>query len=986
MPERRPAWLRQHRRRRDLPSAPPSSSIDWRRRLLALPQPSLLPLTPSLRVPRLSEPQVRMCQAAREFFAYCSDFLSVPLEDEAAKVLISVSSDVSSNAESASEATPPRTTHQGFSKRQAITNEFFYHASKFLAIRSKSGRSGGVPSRAEEGVGQSGAVGGVDGAWCLYEGRGDGRRTRRGPSPCSAACIPCLVVVVVSRNFLNPGPVYILLKMAAAVGFDAAEQKFVVVEDEAILDGLEEGSTLDHNGHSLTLLQLCTDADEARNACEEKAATMTNINGLGLTQITYDDDPSHSSVDGSMEETHLETESVNEDGSIAQDTSADPVLDPKSSAPNNGLLSLLADFQQQIDDNAKNVQDMVVLMMNDINTDMERIHQRQASLRNFFIERFGMGGDGRLAEPFASDLAASRERLFNVGTTMAARTMNRVERAMTSYFDEAERACRKRQMSSVNLVRNSKRSRLDDDDDFEEDEEALTRRTNNNGIGRACDVLTYPYISKEMEERIHRTSNGSASIYAQKLGREVFADSLDLYFKDQDPKRRQWLHEAVDFRFPSEDKPAQLLKWKNCSYAINKNMRISVGHKRSPNSSEEPLRDIDENQAPTSLGIKFIYPQVTPEYEKECYSKSKKDPNKYAEIMALRLFSDCLDLFFKDQDQKRKDWLRECVDKRFSHPDEDKQKKDQRWKNCAVACNRNRTKVIGDDGHEKEFPYFPREFEEDFFRKSNGIPSQYIELMYKKLFPSTQHMYLKDQDLGKRNWLHQCLEKRFPSRDKAEHAAKWKSCTNAIAKLLHNGGSSSVTTTPVAPPVQPSRRSEPAPIKEKTPLKELPIVKEPPPRFDRRSALERVRETSEASKTPQTNASRTGGPSLRSDDNANKRESVRLNNQKMKKEKESFVSYPYVTEEEEIEILEKCNENPQVYARELGKLLFKDTIKLYYKDQDPDRRGWMREIVDFRFPSKNAMLQKQKWKNVSAAINRNMTAAFNGRKSTSSTR
>ncbi|KAK6039618.1 hypothetical protein COOONC_22878, partial [Cooperia oncophora] len=125
-----------------------------------------------------------------------------------------------------------------------------------------------------------------------------------------------------------------------------------------------------------------------------------------------------------------------------------------------------------------------------------------------------------------------------------------------------------------------------------------------------------------------------------------------------------------------------------------------------------------------------------------------------------------------------KDWLRECVDRRFYVAD--KYKRDQRWKVCAAACNRNRTKIIGKDGQVDEFPYFPKELEEAAFRESNGLPYVYAEAMAKLLFPDTPHLFFKDQDHGKRVWLHEVLDRRFPTRDKLHHVAKWKSCTTAI--------------------------------------------------------------------------------------------------------------------------------------------------------------------------------------------------------------
>lgn len=77
---------------------------------------------------------------------------------------------------------------------------------------------------------------------------------------------------------------------------------------------------------------------------------------------------------------------------------------------------------------------------------------------------------------------------------------------------------------------------------------------------------------------------------------------------------------------------------------------------------------------------------------------------------------------------------------------------------------------------------------------------------------------------------------------------------------------------------------------------------------------------------------------------------------------EAYTRYPYVSQEKEFEIFENCKNNAQAFAKALGKELFASTIGLYYKEQHPERRAWMREIVDFRFPSANAAELKQKWK------------------------
>uniref|UniRef100_A0A0K0D1E0 Myb_DNA-bind_3 domain-containing protein n=1 Tax=Angiostrongylus cantonensis TaxID=6313 RepID=A0A0K0D1E0_ANGCA len=402
---------------------------------------------------------------------------------------------------------------------------------------------------------------------------------------------------------------------------------------------------------------------------------------------------------------------------------------------------------------------------------------------------------------------------------------------------------------------NSKRARYEDDDDWADTEACdPSGGIERSAKGKGNSLLTYPYISQMEEERILSSANGSASSYAQNLAKVLFANTLDLYFKDQDPGKRQWIHRAVDFRFPSKDRSAQLMKWKNCSSAINKNMRMSErGPGEKPRQKEsKPYFDFNQLfQIRERLLVDCKY--VSAAYEEECYQKAQKDPVKYAEFLSLKLFEGSWDKYFKDQDVKLKDWLRQCIDRRFHLSD--KSKRDARWKVCAAACNRNRTKIIGDDGNVNEYPYFPKEEEEECFRASNGVPHVYAEAMAKLLFPDTLHLFFKvcilerlcywtsvnidiltvnmstypedrttvllfdqretdeslahvhssrrasgaeargstpsveqicrhDQDAGKRNWLHDMLDHRFPTSDKLHRVAKWKSCTVAINKNM----------------------------------------------------------------------------------------------------------------------------------------------------------------------------------------------------------
>ena len=64
---------------------------------------------------------------------------------------------------------------------------------------------------------------------------------------------------------------------------------------------------------------------------------------------------------------------------------------------------------------------------------------------------------------------------------------------------------------------------------------------------------------------------------------------------------------------------------------------------------------------------------------------------------------------------------------------------------------------------------------------------------------------------------------------------------------------------------------------------------------------------------------------------------------------ESYTSYPYVTEAEELQIFEKTNGNLAKYAKELTRIIFKDTLHLYFKVYFRRRNTrWKWEISNFR--------------------------------------
>ncbi|KAJ1355511.1 hypothetical protein KIN20_012949 [Parelaphostrongylus tenuis] len=105
------------------------------------------------------------------------------------------------------------------------------------------------------------------------------------------------------------------------------------------------------------------------------------------------------------------------------------------------------------------------------------------------------------------------------------------------------------------------------------------------------------------------------------------------------------------------------------------------------------------------------------------------------------------------------------------------------------------------------------------------------------------------------------------------------------------------------------------------------------------------------------------------------RESNRHSARSKTKQSEAYISYPFVSEEDEIDCYESSKKDVEIYARSLGRLLFKNNIKALYKDQDEDRRQWLTEILNFRFPTRTVFETKSKMSYVISAINKNALAA-----------
>ncbi|CAJ0603435.1 unnamed protein product [Cylicocyclus nassatus] len=754
----------------------------------------------------------------------------------------------------------------------------------------------------------------------------------------------------------------LMLNPQAAVAFDGTAMKYTVISDKKLLEGAGEGTTLDHNGSDLTVLQFCSTLEEAKAACEQRMAQQNDTKAhadCGLARIVFDakgDAMSEYSVE------HSDTSSPTE-----------PAVDE---CKENG------DAPDEV--NMESFREVLMNIIRETDLDITRLKNRKDMFQQLYVQYFGTGPDGSITDDGEDHSRALTRKL---GSKFLRRISSRIAKSneLFSHFDRMAENRKRRGAYSDNEGerRVTKRSRYDDDEDWTE-EGNLHGSTGH--VGRAGKVLNYPYpyVPQEEEHRILLQSNGSASAYAQSLAKLLFADTLDLYFKDQDQSKRQWIHEAVDFRFPSHDRNAQLLKWKNCSQAINKNMR----------KSERPLAP--ENDKAKRKQVECTY--VNADYEAECYRKAGKDPTKYAELLSLKLFEGSWDKYFKEQDPKMKDWLRECVDRRYYI--NDKSKRDARWKVCAAACNRNRTKIVGKDGKEEEYPYVSKEAEENCFQEANGVPYVYAEAMAKLLFPDTPHLFFKDQDLGKRNWLHDVLDRRFPTPDKLHQVSKWKSCTTAINR--------NKTDKPPAAPAtaaNPKQTSQAAVTETKSTKKgqsnsaKSAEKKEQPKEKDAKKRKEHEKDKQEkheeqstskahTSRKPTDKGKEESSKSHAKEDNKGhakedkghakedppkrERESSRISS-RAKIRPEPYTSYPFVTEEEEIQIYEASKRDVEAYAKNLARILFKDSIKLLFKDQDEDRRSWLQGIVDFRFPTYAVIETRSKWAHAIKAINKNAT-------------
>ncbi|GMR50813.1 hypothetical protein PMAYCL1PPCAC_21008, partial [Pristionchus mayeri] len=645
------------------------------------------------------------------------------------------------------------------------------------------------------------------------------------------------------------------------------------------LDGAGVGECITLDGRLITVLSLHVTKEEAEEEARTKADEMSCVMNTDVRHSMENEGT------GNTSETMEDSEEI------------DDFMDERPVEDRNIDRYDFEDTDRPIDyENQDAIRTLFEVMYNELNEDVRRMAQesarinlRQARLRRLMDQYLG----GPAANGVLDAVRLPARRILPMPFPSATGTW-RPKRPRHSFSDDE-----------------------DEDWEVEGEEELVPKRKNSYAIQPSYPPLpSYPFVSMEEELECISESNGSASEYARRLARILFRDSLNLYFKDQDAKRRQWIHQAVDMRFPSRDRHAQASKWKNCSGAINKN-RVSE----------------DSPGPATSREIDYIY--VTKEEEEEAFNNCHQDATKYAELLGMKLFEDTIDRMFRDQDAVKKEWLRECVDIRF--PIGDKTKRDGRWKVCASAVNRNRNKFMDSStGGTIAYPYISQEIEEKCFSVAKDNVALYAELLGRLLFKSNRDLMFKDQDPKKRQWVHDIVDSRYPTPDKQRHAAKWKTCSSAINKARFTA-------------------EYPMPWDHKH------NARTSLPNGTTTSIPSTTRAASVAAASTTTPASRTLLPKrTTSSDRAKKR---------------TGLPYPFISEDEEFECYTASKSNVQTYARLLARILFKDSLELYFKDQDPKRREWFKVIIEHRYPTTDRAESVQKWKNISGAVNKNRDLA-----------
>ncbi|GMT26179.1 hypothetical protein PFISCL1PPCAC_17476, partial [Pristionchus fissidentatus] len=668
-------------------------------------------------------------------------------------------------------------------------------------------------------------------------------------------------------------------ELTVALVFDPTDQTVSTrpIED---LDGAAVGECITLDGRLITVLSLHATKEEADEEAQVKADEMSCV--------------MNTDVRHSMEnEGTGDTSETMEDSEEIDDYSDEPPLEDRMIDRYD-----FEDTDRPIDyENQDAIRTLFEVMYSEINEDVRRlaadtvrINTRQARLRRLMDQYLG----GPAASGVLNSIRMPPRRILPTPFPRSASGKWRPKKPRHSFSDDEDEHWAEQRV---------------------EEEEMTPLRKPSFAIQATYPPLpSYPFVTQEEELEVISESNGSSSDYSRRLARILFKDSLHLYFKEQDAKRRQWIHQAVDMRFPSRDRHAQAAKWKNCSGAINKN------------------RIADDSPGPASTReIDYMY--VSKEEEEEAFNNCHQDATKYAELLGLKLFEDTLDRMFRDQDAVKKEWLRECVDIRF--PVGDKTKRDGRWKVCASAVNRNRNKFMDiSTGSTIAYPYIEKEIEEKCYGVAKDNVALYAELLGRLLFKQNRDLMFKDQDPKKRQWVHDIVDSRYPTPDKNRHAAKWKACSSAINKARFTA-------------------DFPMPWDHKNSRYSLPSTSTTTPIVPTRAAAAAVAPAAAASAA----VTRSAPPKRTSSSDRGK--------------KRTGLPYPFVSEDEESECFVNSRGNVQTYARLLAKCLFKDSLELYFKDQDPRRREWFKVIVEYRYPSTDRAESVQKWKNISGAVNKN---------------
>ncbi|KAJ1367169.1 hypothetical protein KIN20_028025 [Parelaphostrongylus tenuis] len=252
-------------------------------------------------------------------------------------------------------------------------------------------------------------------------------------------------------------------------------------------------------------------------------------------------------------------------------------------------------------------------------------------LQQLHIQYFGTRPDGSIT-------GGEEGHLFSLAHKLGSKFLHRINNQtvqsddLFSHFDSLVEDRKRRRTDQEKERIKSKRPRYNDENDDCAEPQTTGRSSRTR---RSRKALTYSYMSETEEKHALSLSNGSALVYARNLVKILFANTVDFYSMDQDPGKRQWLKEAIEFRFPARDRTASRRRWNKCTWAIKRYMHIS-----------------GRNSAERSRKKKTDHTYVSAAYEEECYQKACSNPRKYAELLSLKLFEGSWNKHFRDQVSK----------------------------------------------------------------------------------------------------------------------------------------------------------------------------------------------------------------------------------------------------------------------------------------------------------------------------------------------